>query len=86
MHARAQAKQRIPPVLLQLEDPDEARRAAMATTGTALSTVQVCLLVRPSLYLFWCDARACMLSKHECHRYASGVCVVHVSLVLNSFP
>jgi len=35
-----EAKQRIPPVLLQLEDPDMERRAAMATSGTALSTIQ----------------------------------------------
>ena len=35
-----EAKQRIPPVLLQLEDPDEARRAALASSGTALSTIQ----------------------------------------------
>lgn len=40
--ARVQAKQRIPPVLMQLEDPDEDRRAAMAQSGTALSTITVC--------------------------------------------
>jgi len=34
-----EAKQRIPPVLMQLEDPDEHRRADMAKTGTALSSV-----------------------------------------------
>jgi len=34
-----EAKQRIPPVLMQLEDPDEARRQEMAKTGTALSSV-----------------------------------------------
>jgi ATP-dependent RNA helicase DDX41 len=35
----SEAKQRIPPVLMQLEDPDEDRRAAMAQSGTALSTI-----------------------------------------------
>jgi ATP-dependent RNA helicase DDX41 len=34
-----EAKQRVPPVLMQLEDPDENRRKAMAGTGTALSSV-----------------------------------------------
>jgi len=34
-----EAKQRIPPVLMQLEDPDEARRQEMAKSGTALSSV-----------------------------------------------
>jgi hypothetical protein len=34
-----EAKQRIPPVLMQLEDPDEDKRADMAKTGTALSSV-----------------------------------------------
>jgi hypothetical protein len=34
-----EAKQRIPPVLMQLEDPDEDKRAEMAKSGTALSSV-----------------------------------------------
>jgi len=34
-----EAKQRIPPVLNHLEDPDEGRRASLAARGTALSTI-----------------------------------------------
>ena len=33
----------------------------------------------------WYDSRSRMLAKLECRRCASGVCVVHVSALLNSF-